>query len=427
MKGGETNEILTNIYNSLFVVVTNNNIILCLLSLFLTICVIIYSVAILYAANSDNNLDTMSSQYTYIGLIIVPIIIAFFFILQVFTNNLIAYNTITLLSILGCSSVIIFLYTNISVGYINFFKGIVSIILGLIIFLSLSLYAAVFVNDIRKQNTWFGFYVNFMFYLPCLFVDFINYTMLELKMTPRPVLILLAFEIILIILYLLMPYFFDKYVNSNGIVVLKDAVKLNTSNTAISGYDLFNKIFAEEILNYQSGKKQLIKFSNSQSLLNYSISMWIFVNPHNSSFSKSYDHNNEVALFRYGNGNDMKPMISYYNNLDNNKKSYRFYFSKIGGVPDYELTLPVQKWINFVITYDNSIVNLFVDGELTRTFKFTEKNPVPVYNNFKDSITVGDNNGLHGAIADIVLYKIPLTKSQIAANYNLYIQSNQIK
>ena len=109
MKGGETNEILTNIYNSLFVDVTNNNIILCLLSLFLTICVIIYSVAILYAANSDNNLDTMSSQYTYIGLIIVPIIIAFFFILQVFTNNLIAYNTITLLSILGCSSVIIFL------------------------------------------------------------------------------------------------------------------------------------------------------------------------------------------------------------------------------------------------------------------------------------------------------------------------------
>jgi hypothetical protein len=44
-----------------------------------------------------------------------------------------------------------------------------------------------------------------------------------------------------------------------------------------------------------------------------------------------------------------------------------------------------------------------------------------------DDINVGEKNGLHGAIANIVLYKIPLTKSQIAANYNLYIQSNKIK
>jgi hypothetical protein len=427
MKGGEINNILSNIYNSLFSNLSNNSIVVCLLSLFLCFVVIIYTLVILFTAKKDGSLDTIQTEYTYIGLIVIPIVFIFFLILQVFTNNAIAYNTIILLAILGISATITVLLTYVSVGYINFFKGILYVLLTLILFLSLSLYAAVFVNDMRRQNNWFGFFINFIFYLPCLFVGFINKTMVELRLTPRPVLVLLFFEILVILAYFLLPYIFNQYINSNGITILNDAVKLNNETMVISGYDLFNKVFSKEIVDYESGKQTEIKFSNSQPLMNYSISMWVFVNPQNESFSEAYNKKNETPIFRYGNGNDMKPMVSYYNNLDNNKNAYRFYFSKIGGNPDYELTLPVQKWINFVITYNNSIVDLFVDGELTRTFSFTDAHPVPVYNTFMDDINVGESNGLQGAIANIVLYKIPLTKSQIAANYNLYIQSNKIK
>jgi len=427
MKGGEINNILSTIYNSLFSNLPNNRIIICLLSLFLCFVVIIYTLVILFTAKKDSSLDTLQTEYTYIGLIVIPIIFIFFVLLQVFTNNQIAYNTIIILAILGISATITVLLTYVSVGYINFFKGILYVLLILILFLFLSIYAAVFINDMRRQNNWFGFFINFIFYLPCLFVGFINKTMIGLKLTPRPVLVLLFFEIMVILAYFLLPYMFNQYVNSNGVTILDDAVKLNNETMVMSGYDLFNTVFSKEILDYESGKQTQIKFSNSQPLMNYSISMWVFVNPQNESFSEAYTKNRETPIFRYGNGNNMKPMISYYNNSDNNKNTYRFYFSKIGGDPDYELTLPVQRWINFVVTYNNSIVDLFVDGELTRTFSFTDAHPVPVYNTFMDDINVGQKNGLHGAIANIVLYKIPLTKSQIAANYNLYIQSNKIK
>jgi hypothetical protein len=427
MKGGEINNILSTIYNSLFSNLPNNRIIICLLSLFLCFVVIIYTLVILFTAKKDSSLDTLQTEYTYIGLIVIPIIFIFFVLLQVFTNNQIAYNTIIILAIIGISATITVLLTYVSVGYINFFKGILYVLLILILFLFLSIYAAVFINDMRRQNNWFGFFINFIFYLPCLFVGFINKTMIGLKLTPRPVLVLLFFEIMVILAYFLLPYMFNQYVNSNGVTILDDAVKLNNETMVMSGYDLFNTVFSKEILDYESGKQTQIKFSNSQPLMNYSISMWVFVNPQNESFSEAYTKNRETPIFRYGNGNNMKPMISYYNNSDNNKNTYRFYFSKIGGDPDYELTLPVQRWINFVVTYNNSIVDLFVDGELTRTFSFTDAHPVPVYNTFMDDINVGQKNGLHGAIANIVLYKIPLTKSQIAANYNLYIQSNKIK
>jgi hypothetical protein len=159
--------------------------------------------------------------------------------------------------------------------------------------------------------------------------------MIELKLTPRPVLVLLFFEIMVILAYFLLPYMFNQYVNSNGVTILNDAVKLNNETMVISGYDLFNTVFSKEILDYESGKQTQIKFSNSQPLMNYSISMWVFVNPQNESFSEAYTKNRETPIFRYGNGNNMKPMISYYNNSDNNKNAYRFYFSKIGGDSDY--------------------------------------------------------------------------------------------
>lgn len=427
MKGGETTNILSNIYTSLFDHITNNKIIVCLLSIFLCFVVIIYTIVILSTASKNNSLDTIQTEYTYLGMIVVPIIFIFFILLQVLTNNAIAYNTILLFSIITLSAFITLLLTYVSIGYINFFKGLLFTLLVLILFLSLSIYSAIFLNDIRRQNNWFGFFVNFAFYLPCLFVNFINTTMTELRLTPRPVLVLLFLEIVAILAYFLLPYFFDRYINSNGVIILNDAIKLDNETIVMNGYDLFNTVFSKEIVDYESGKQTPIKFSNSQTLMNYSISLWAFINPQNESFSHAYSKNGETPIFRYGHGNDMKPMISYYNNLDNNKNTYRFYFSKIGGNPDYELTLPVQRWINFVITYNDSVVDLFVNGELTRTFTFSEARPVPVYSSFMDNISVGQTNGLHGAIANIVLYKIPLTKSQIAANYNVYIQSNNIK
>jgi hypothetical protein len=215
----------------------------------------------------------------------------------------------------------------------------------------------------------------------------------------------------------------ELYVNQNSIVLLKDAVKMDSSTELISGYELFKKIYADELAAASHGAYSPSEIIRNKELMNYSLSLWVFVTPQNKSFSEIYSKNVEIPIFQYGSGNNMKPMITYYNNLNSNVKAYRVYFTKIGGEPDFELNLPVQKWINFVFNYNNSLVDLFIDGELKRTLYFDDVHPLPVYDSFSDHIVVGTDTGLNGAIGQVVLYKIPLTKSQIAANYNITYQN----
>ena len=236
MKGGEITNIFKNIYNSIFQNTGSNNAILCILTIIVTIIVVVYTIVILYIANNDNNTTTLTTQYTYLALIIIPIIFAFFSLFQILINDTIAFNTFLLMLIICISAFIIFIYTYLSSGYLNVVKNILYIILFFIVFVALTIYAAIFVNDVRKQNNWFGFFSNFVFYLPCLFIEFINYLMLEMKMTPQPVYVLLFGEMLLILCYFLLPYVMDKYINSNGVVILNDARKLNSSNMIINGY-----------------------------------------------------------------------------------------------------------------------------------------------------------------------------------------------
>jgi hypothetical protein len=87
----------------------------------------------------------------------------------------------------------------------------------------------------------------------------------------------------------------------------------------------------------------------------------------------------------------------------------------------YEISLPNQKWNNFVFNYIDSKVDLYINGSLERTFEFT--NNVPKYLP-TDVITVGSNNGLQGAICNINYYKTPISSETIVSLYNLLFMKN---
>jgi hypothetical protein len=101
----------------------------------------------------------------------------------------------------------------------------------------------------------------------------------------------------------------------------------------------------------------------------------------------------------------------------------------------YPVTLPDQKWNQIVLNYSNSTVDLFINGNLERTFYLAGKdippdifngNPdtfLPQYNDL-DSITVGDTNGIDGGICNVVYYRQPLTTEQIIFTYNQMVNSN---
>ena len=73
------------------------------------------------------------------------------------------------------------------------------------------------------------------------------------------------------------------------------------------------------------------------------------------------------------------------------------------------------------MNYNRNIVDIFVNGVLERSF--TMMNNMPIYNDL-DTITVGDEIGIKGGICNVVYYKHPLTKEQIAISYNSKMSAN---
>jgi len=98
------------------------------------------------------------------------------------------------------------------------------------------------------------------------------------------------------------------------------------------------------------------------------------------------------------------------------RDTYRIYFTNTGEDRYYEFKMPGQRWNQLVFNYTSNYVDLFVNGHLERTFYLKNKQP----NYSTDNIVkIGATDGIIGAISNIVYHKSPMTKSAIAANYNL--------
>ena len=141
----------------------------------------------------------------------------------------------------------------------------------------------------------------------------------------------------------------------------------------------------------------------------YSVTFYIYINPQPVNTSIAYTK--DTVLFNYA----YKPVI-YYNGKSQKIIIKSRTISNRGDQLDtiYELENPkFQKWLFFVINYDNNIIDVFVDGKLVGS-----KDKVSPY--FKgDNITIGENDGIHGSIKEIFYYNKITTPSTIELLYNL--------
>lgn len=147
----------------------------------------------------------------------------------------------------------------------------------------------------------------------------------------------------------------------------------------------------------------------------------------------------------------VKPMIRYYSgggpdkqDVHEERDKFIFYFSEYPPSQDvfdpsfnyptdqktydldsktfYEIEIPHQKWNQIVMNYNRNIVDIFINGNLERSFKMNE-NIMPEYSAL-DSITVGDDNGIEGAVCNVVYYHHPLSAQDVANSYNLFMNFN---
>jgi hypothetical protein len=290
-------------------------------------------------------------------------------------------------------------------------KEFVNYILTILFFISIILALAMLVsltgNFFTSKPGMMGLLSNLLFYIPCLVVDLIEWIKDEFNNTTPTTLVILLLEILVIFVYFYLPSMLDNKIFSRpSIEIITEPITLKEEIELLGGEK------------FKMENDKMIGKQNNIPRHNYSISMWININTNSHNLNAM---DNELNIFSY----NFKPSIEFRINSDNpNGENTHFVFKLSNNLDENEkyiektISLPLQKWHNFVFTYDNNKVDIFVNAELyhSYTFKVGEH---PTYNVNSDNIFIGDNQQLSGVICNARYFTNPLTDKEIITTYNL--------
>lgn len=400
------------IYNKMYILdnisnLTKDNLII-ILKYFFTLGFIIYFIYSLDKSSDDYNSLTSNYQNYLFPLILgLIILIPSVFLGKNMINNT-YYVTVIIVTLIALFGTVLYFYLSANNTVLSLANYILSGIITLIILVGLSIIFYFYSNYLKTKKSWGGFFIHLIFYIPCLILDFYNYIRREFELTTNVVYYLFLTEVILIFLYNYIPIIMSKIALKKGIPLLEGSAFLDIEKPIASSYDLkFNKQ-GDEI-------NSPIVYRN-----NYSISMWIMLNNHAEN---KLPYAKETTIFNYGNG---VPKITYVKKEEHNVKDViKVYFTNNdddGDNNSYTVEIDTQKWNQIVFNYDSNLVDLFVNGNLEKTFKFDHDNR-PIYSP-DDIIIIGSNDGLDGAISNIQYFTTNQTRSQIANSYNLLVKKN---
>ena len=415
----------------------NNNFIL---PFFVIGCLVIFiSYQIYGAINESEPLDNLSK---YVYLLVVPMVLIFCFVFYI-TFDINSRFKFLYISIFIISCLIIF-YVSLQISSYNFNLTLQNLFyytfIGFMLMIALTVIFNIFDTELRSKDTWSAFWIEFIFYIPCVFDNLIKYLTNDYLNTSTRTFVLFLVEIGLIIIYFYLFPMYQKSIYDNGIVVLGHSSFLDNSISGLihpiqtSGANKIEPPIVQSIINNILLQPETNDYGFRN---NYAISMWIYINPMPLS---RLGYSTETNIFCYGTGGVNNNIINQESNQKqnfhprlsmsnvNNNFLFNFYYS--GETPTHQLELPLQKWNNIVFNYVNSGVDVFINGELSLSHTF-DKGDIPVYDD-NDDISIGDNNGitkikangLYGSICNIVYYKSPLTKREIVLNYNILSVNN---
>lgn len=381
-------------------------------SIYFTIYAVVLFATVIYFDNTEMN---ESFSYSTLGFVLFSIIsiaissVYFSPMIKDKTSNMtIAYFAAGLIIFAVTISAIFAFSTPQQIQDIGYaFLGLT--VITVVVFLALFFY--VFGSYLQQKRGMVGFIIKLIFFIPCMLLDLIEFLKNEYNLTTHTEWIIIGIEIVILILYFAIKPIINKAVNNNVKYILSNPVFLNNKTVAL----------------YDTSSLAVTKPDNTQLMSNnFSISMWVYLNVQENSFMNADGSSYEINIFNYGNG---KPKINYTNNFVDNKSRdiYLFYFTNAASKPNFQITLPNQKWNNIVFNYYGNVVDLFINGNLETSFTFDPINQqysiMPEYS-IKDSITVGQNGGLKGAICNITYNNTNLEKHQIVSNYNLLMLKN---
>jgi hypothetical protein len=418
---------------------------------------VLFVLFIFYTASTlKDSTALFSQQYVYMATIVVPLIVMIYLYFN--GSQYMTSQNVRIAAIIG--TVILVIYALVyyalprGIGFQVFTAYGFNLLLLLIMIVGFAIIFNVFRNATRRLTGWTGFIIRFLFFIPCLLSDFLDYLKMEYKTTPPTIFILFITEIALILAYIYLPSMIKKHLAKNSIVIQNHPVRLdivtvldNNSMFRLKPQDVLQPNKMQQDTKMLLGDKTNVMTSmvdTSGNILNpgatdlfttnFGLSMWIYVNEKdigvNEPDSKKPLH--EINIFKYGNTNDGnlgKPSISYIGN-----SKWKFNFTVPSTLSDrkpnptleYQDTyfiLPVasQKWNQIVFNYYDNKVDLWINGNLERNMDLHLN---PIQQSQTDTITIGSKFDLMGAICNIQFYSKPMTSSQISQAYNLSYSQN---
>jgi len=378
---------------------------------------------VIYKASFDPKSKT-GEFYSYLIIAVLPILIGVFLISPVFSksldaNGLFFYGVLAVILTLS-----IYMFYRVlnpaSVSLITYglnFIGILALIVGLAIIYR------IFVRYIINLRGWGGFVLKLLFYLPCLLIDLLEILFVELKNSPKMVVVLFVLEIFVILAYLYLPKLFRLSIPSNMKVLLNKPVFLTQSTTIAVAQDL---VLPPKDINNPGHEDDRFRH-------NFAVSMWVYVNQQPPSYAA---YSKETDIFRYGirsGSNTGHPRVAYFNDVDGGKPDQCIvYVSNVadsnGKYPSMSVQIIAQAWNHLVINYTESSVDLFLNGNLVQSAELDSKS-YPSFD-IADVIQVGwgdnteTNGGLMGAICNVKYHNRSLMPIEVAGEYNFKRYNN---
>ena len=283
--------------------------------------------------------------------------------------------------------------------------------IAIIITLMAILFRMISYSSYYKESPFLQVFIGSIFYIPCLFISLIekvtgfyntNKELLKSKdanglfkfnITDYVLLIII---IVLYIIYFNFTNYYTKFSSQGGKLLLKEP--LNTNNKKLlASYDSLVTNKDDNIHSY-----------------NYGLSCWVFIDGTNTNnkYLSLIDYGGKPNIQYRGISNTL--MITIDNKLVNGEPiNEKLNLDEFGNIIIYQNdSLLLQKWNNIVINYNSGILDIFINGELSQSFK----SYIPYMR--KDNITSGDKNGISGGICNVVYFEKSLNLVQIQNIYN---------
>jgi len=378
----------------------------------------------------NDNTSSSKNMNLYLFMLIIPLVIGLYitgYLINLSETEYSMYFKLFILFIIFIFILTGFFYSySINPSQFVFAYSIFYYLFAIMAIIALAIIFILFAEYFKNMDGIIGIFVNILFFIPCLFSDFIEYIKYELSITPSTIYILFLLEFSLVLFYYFIPTLFEYFISRNSIVLLKSPEYLDTS-----------KQIADSSV-FQLAKMNFIQ-NDTYKIDNHSFSFWIYMNKNESMQLANVTDNKpyEYTLFNYKTNDKTvsvggKPKVVYINDKNTFMNTYRVYVNN-GTDCSYADTsnncflqlenIPIQRWNLFVINFQGSNVDIFVNGKLEKTKTDNKKSDTDVYldvtSNEHAGVLIGQENGVNGAIRNVYYHHNPLSLFEIVNMYNI--------